>query len=73
MATASPAKFPEAVTKSLSMEGNLSHLSKNHWIPETISNLSSLQTRYDKMMVGENWTAILRAKIEAISANVAST
>ena len=71
MATASPAKFPEAVTKALSH--NLSHLSTNQWIPETISNLSSLQTKYDKMMVGENWTAILRAKIEEISTNVAST
>ena len=57
MATASPAKFPEAV-KAAGIEMPLS--------PEMAQLLSS-PTRYKEMKKGEDWDQILRTMINEIS------
>ena len=67
IATASPAKFPEAVAEALSVPAN-SDMTEAFPIPERISNLFHLPTKYDEQMqVGKDWTKILRTKIEALS------
>ena len=56
MATASPAKFEEAV-----LEAGL------HPQPTpSIQSLSELPTKFSSMEAGEDWLAVLRAKIEEI-------
>ena len=71
MATASPAKFPEAVEKALCMEQDSSDLKKGNCASKEVSNLFHLPVKYnDKMNFGANWTTILREKIEEISDNI---
>lgn len=57
MATASPAKFPEAV-KAADIEMPMS--------PQ-LAQLLTRPTRYKEMKVGEDWDQMLRATIDEIS------
>lgn len=57
IATASPAKFPEALQKAGVPP-----------VTELVTRLKSLPTRSMEMKKGEDWYAMLRAKIESITA-----
>ena len=57
IATASPAKFPEAIEKSgLKLE----------MTPE-IQKLFEEEEKYEEMKLGQNWENMLRKKIELVS------
>ncbi|XP_069970749.1 threonine synthase-like 2 [Penaeus vannamei] len=56
IATASPAKFPEAVEKAGAQP-----------VTEGVSHLKDLPTKFMWMKKGEDWYSILRNRIEAIS------
>ena len=72
VATASPEKFPDAVAKAVGKEHNSSEI-KPRDLVNKIAGLFDLPTKYnDQMKVGEDWTAILRAKVEEISNNLSN-
>ena len=73
VATASPEKFPDAVAKAVGKEHNSSEI-KPRDLVNKIAGLFDLPTKYnDQMKVGEDWTAILRAKVEEISNNLSNS
>ena len=57
IATASPAKFPEAIEKS----------GVSHTTPDEIKQLFNMEEKFDAMDIGQDWEQILRSKIEMIS------
>ena len=57
IATASPAKFPEAIEKS-----GVTYVN-----PDEIQKLFDMEEKYDRMDQGQDWEKILRSKIEEIS------
>ncbi|KAG7163301.1 Threonine synthase-like 2-like [Homarus americanus] len=59
IATASPAKFPEAVEKA-----------KADPVIEGVDHLKYLPTKFQWMKKGEDWYSILRSKIEVITENM---
>ena len=59
IATASPDKFPEAISAS----GVSDYVAPSH-----ISALHQMSTKYDEMKVGQDWYAMLANKIKDITA-----
>ena len=57
IATASPAKFPEALEKS-----GVTYVN-----PPEIQKLFELEEKFDTMDLGQDWEAILRQKIKLIA------
>lgn len=58
IATASPAKFPEAVQKAGAEP-----------VTEGVDHLKDLPTKFQWMRKGDDWYSILLSKIETITAN----
>ena len=74
VATASPAKFPDAVEKAIPMKENSGKLKEADPTAAKVKHLFQLPTKFDSQMKsGADWTKILRAKIEEISNNITTT
>ena len=74
MATASPAKFPEAVEKAIPMKENSAKLQQADPTASKVKHLFQMSPKFNnEMKSGADWTKILRAKIEEISNNITTS
>ena len=74
MATASPAKFPEAVEKAIPMKENSTKLRQADPTASKVQHLFQMSPKFNnEMKSGADWTKILRAKIEEISNNITTS
>ena len=74
VATASPAKFPDAVEKAIGKTEYSTNQAGTDPTASKINHLFNLPTKFDSQMKsGADWTKILKSKIEEISNNITTS